>query len=66
MIALPTLAAPAKRALTSKGVESLDDLSLYTRREVARWHGIGPSALRVLEMELIRYDLAFKKEEPST
>lgn len=38
MIALPTLAAPAKRALTSKGVESLDDLSLYTRRCELAWN----------------------------
>ena len=66
MIALPTLAAPAKRALVAKEVESLHDLCPYTRREVASWHGIGPNALRVLELELIKHHLAFKEEEPST
>jgi|UPI00054F88EE hypothetical protein len=66
MIALPKLAAPAKRALVAKEVESLHDLCPYTRREVASWHGIGPNALRVLELELIKHHLAFKEEEPST
>ncbi|MFY7868065.1 MAG: hypothetical protein ACOVQN_01085 [Exiguobacterium sp.] len=66
MIALPKLAAPAKRALVAKEVESLHDLCLYTRREVASWHGIGPNALRVLELELLKHHLAFKEEEPST
>lgn len=66
MIALPKLAAPAKRALVAKEVESLHDLCPYTRREVASWHGIGPNALRVLELELIKHHLAFKVEEPST
>lgn len=66
MIALPTLASPAQRALVAKGIESLHDVCLYTRHEVASWHGIGPSALRVLELELIKHHLAFKEEEPST
>ncbi|MGE6490166.1 hypothetical protein ACQKD4_00565 [Exiguobacterium sp. NPDC077395] len=66
MIALPKLAAPAKRALTSKGVDSLDDLSLYTRREVESWHGVGPNAIHVLQNELTKYHLAFKEEKPST
>lgn len=66
MIALPTLAAPAKRALVAKEVESLHDLCPYTRREVASWHGIGPNALFVLEAELLKHNLAFKMEEPST
>lgn len=66
MIALPKLAAPAKRALVAKEVESLHDLCPYTRREVASWHGIGSNALRVLELELIKHHLAFKEEEPST
>ena len=66
MIALPKLAAPAKRALVAKEVESLHDLCHYTRHEVASWHGIGPNALRVLELELIKHHLAFKEEEPST
>lgn len=66
MIALPKLAAPAKRALKSKGVNSLDDLSLYTRREVESWHGIGPNAIHVLQNELTKHHLTFKREEPST
>ncbi len=66
MIALPKLAAPAKRALVAKEVESLHDLCPYTRREVASWHGIGPNALFVLEAELLKHNLAFKMEEPST
>ena len=66
MIALPKLAAPAKRALVAKGIESLHELCPYTRREVASWHGIGPNALFVLEAELLKHNLAFKMEEPST
>lgn len=66
MITLPKLAAPAKRALVAKEVESLHELCPYTRREVASWHGIGPNALFVLEAELLKHNLAFKMEEPST
>lgn len=66
MIALPKLAAPAKRALTSKGVDSLDALSLYTRREVESWHGVGPNAIHLLQKELTKHHLAFMEEEPST
>ncbi|MDE0563932.1 hypothetical protein [Exiguobacterium sp. B2(2022)] len=66
MIALPKLAAPAKRALMSKGVNSLDDLCSYTRREVKNFHGVGPNAMRVLQNELTKHHLTFKREEPST
>lgn len=60
MIALPTLASPAQRALVAKEVESLHDLCHYTRHEVASWYGIEPRALRILEVELRKRNLAFK------
>ncbi|WP_214821490.1 MULTISPECIES: hypothetical protein [unclassified Exiguobacterium] len=66
MIALPKLAAPVRRALASKGIESLNRLCHYTRHEVENWHGIGPNAINILQMELTKHHLAFKEEKPST
>jgi hypothetical protein len=48
--ALPSgLAAPARRALESAGLESLEDVARFPRDELAALHGMGPKALRLLE-----------------
>jgi hypothetical protein len=47
--ALPSgLAAPARRALESAGLESLEDVARFPRDELAALHGMGPKALRLL------------------
>jgi hypothetical protein len=48
--ALPSgLAAPARRALESAGLESLEDVARFPRDELAALHGMGPKALRLLD-----------------
>jgi hypothetical protein len=42
------LGAPARRALDSAGIRSLDDLTDWTRDELLDLHGIGPKAMRTL------------------
>lgn len=63
----PKLAAPAQRALASLGVTDLEKLSQFTEVEIARLHGMGPSALAKLCVALRELGLSFKqaKEEGS-
>jgi hypothetical protein len=49
---LGRLAAPARRALASAGVHSFKDLTQYSEKEVASWHGIGKNALVVIKQFL--------------
>ncbi len=42
------LSKPAKRALISHGISSPADLAKWSRGDVARLHGVGPSAFPVL------------------
>jgi hypothetical protein len=43
---------PARTALAAVGVHTLDDLTRWTRAEVAALHGVGPKALGVLDAAL--------------
>jgi hypothetical protein len=45
----PGLAAPARRALESAGLESLEDVARFPRDELAALHGMGAKALRLLD-----------------
>lgn len=46
---LPKLAAPARRALASAGIFTLDDLQRISPQALADLHGMGPNALAVLD-----------------
>lgn len=46
---LPKIGAPATRALTAAGYQNLGDLIDVERSALARLHGVGPKALRILE-----------------
>lgn len=54
------LSAPARRALESKKINSLADLSCYTKSEILALHGVGPSAIPKLEEALLMEGLTFK------
>jgi len=43
------IGAPATRALAAAGLTTLEDVVSAGRAEVARLHGVGPKALRVLD-----------------
>ena len=46
------LAAPARRALVNNKVLKLSDLKKYTFNEVADFHGMGPTALAILNLSV--------------
>ncbi|HEY8400898.1 MAG TPA: RNA polymerase alpha subunit C-terminal domain-containing protein [Cytophagaceae bacterium] len=58
---LSLIAAPARRALQSIGISTLEELSKYTEDEVLQLHGMGPTALAKIKEALKKEGLAFKK-----
>jgi hypothetical protein len=44
----PKLSAPARRALENAGYARLDQLAGVKQSELAKLHGMGPSAIRAL------------------
>ncbi len=57
---LSLLAAPARRAMESRGVSTLRKLALYREEEILEWHGMGPSSLPKLRKALAENGLKFK------
>ncbi|WCI09492.1 DNA-binding protein [Arthrobacter sp. OVS8] len=58
--AIPKIGAPATRALNAAGYVSLSELAGVPRSELARLHGVGPKALRILEQALAEHGLGLK------
>ncbi|MCC9144786.1 MULTISPECIES: helix-hairpin-helix domain-containing protein [unclassified Arthrobacter] len=56
--ALPKVGAPAARALTGAGYDSLRQLAGVPREQLASLHGMGPKALRIVEQSLAEHGLA--------
>jgi DNA-directed RNA polymerase alpha subunit len=54
---LPKIGAPATRALNNAGYTSLRQLVGVPRAELAKLHGMGPKALRIIEDNLARQGL---------
>ena len=54
---LPKIGAPATRALSNAGYTSLRQLAGVPRAELARLHGMGPKALRIIEDNLAEQGL---------
>ncbi|MDJ0363401.1 helix-hairpin-helix domain-containing protein [Rhodococcus sp. H29-C3] len=52
---LPKIGAPATRALTTAGYKNLSDVIDVEPSELARLHGVGPKALRILNQALEDY-----------
>ena len=57
---LSKVSAPARRALENKGIKDLEELSHWSKKDLLNLHGIGPTAIPVLEKELISFGLKFK------
>jgi uncharacterized protein YdhG (YjbR/CyaY superfamily) len=55
------LAAPAVRALRELRLSRLEDLSTHEKKSISELHGIGPSAMKVLEKEMDSLGLGFKE-----
>lgn len=60
MTALPKLAAPARRALASIGVDSIEALADHKELTIAALHGMGPNALRTLKIAMSKAGVAFR------
>ena len=58
---LPKLAAPAQRALTGAGIQSLKQLAKFSEAEIKKLHGIGPNALKQLQAALKAKGLQYRK-----
>jgi predicted flap endonuclease-1-like 5' DNA nuclease len=54
---LPRIGAPATRALNNAGYTSLRQLAGVPRAELAKLHGMGPKALRIIEDNLAKQGL---------
>ncbi len=55
------LSAPARRALESVQIKSLEDLSKFSEKEILALHGMGKASLPKLNAALKRCGLSFKK-----
>ena len=53
------LAKPARRALAGAGYRSLADLAKTREADLAKLHGMGPNALRLLREKLAARGLSF-------
>lgn len=56
------LAAPARRALASAGIERLEQLTSFTESDLLKLHGMGPKALDQLRVALEARGLAYAPE----
>lgn len=55
------LAAPARRALVNAKLLKLSDLKKLSEREFSALHGMGPSAVKVIKVEMKKRKISFKK-----
>ncbi len=60
---LALLASPARRALESLGIMRLGDIAKHSRAEIEGLHGIGPNAMKRIELAMKEAGLVFKPEK---
>ncbi len=57
---LTLLSAPARRALEHRGIQTVEELSKYSEKEILNLHGMGPASLPKLRKALEESGLSFK------
>lgn len=57
------LSNPAKRALSSAGIQRLQQLTNISETEIKQLHGIGPNAIKQLRDALAAKGLSFAAEK---
>ena len=57
---LPQVSAPARRALQNNGIKTLKELAKYTEAEILQFHGIGKTAIPLLQKALKEKGFNFK------
>ena len=60
---MANLPAPARRALESKEIDSIEKLATYSEKEILSLHGMGKSSIPKLKAALEEMGLAFKNRE---
>ena len=55
------LSAPARRALENKGITTLQQLAVFSKKEILALHGMGPASMPKLSNALSKAGLTFKK-----
>ncbi|WP_084820347.1 RNA polymerase alpha subunit C-terminal domain-containing protein [Mesobacillus campisalis] len=58
---LSKLSSPASNVLVHEGIDTLQELSKFTKKEVLKIHGIGPASLPILRALLEAEGLSFKE-----
>lgn len=58
---LEKLANPARRAILPLKLKRIQDFSKYSKEEISELHGIGPSAIALIEKEMKSWKVSFKK-----
>lgn len=62
---LSLLATPARRAFENNGIKTLQQLAKYSEAEIMNFHGIGKTAIPILQKALKEKGLAFKAAKKS-
>ncbi|MCH5689652.1 RNA polymerase alpha subunit C-terminal domain-containing protein [Niabella sp. W65] len=57
---LADLSAPARRALETAGITSLQQLATYSEKEILKLHGMGKASLPLLRTALKSAGIGFK------
>ena len=56
------MSGPSLRALHHAGIGSVDELTRWTERDVAKLHGMGPKGIRILRESLEATGRHFRRE----
>jgi DNA-directed RNA polymerase alpha subunit len=56
------LGKPANRALKNAGIETVDQLTSYSEKDLLSLHGFGPKALGIIKIILQENGLLLKEE----
>lgn len=59
---LSVIGAPAQRALLAQGINSIQQLATWSKNDLLKLHGVGPSAIPKLLTELKKNGLSWKDE----
>jgi DNA-directed RNA polymerase alpha subunit len=57
------LGRPANRALKDQGIETVNQLTAYTEKDLLALHAFGPKALGIIKRVLEEENLLLKEEE---
>ncbi|RXK17282.1 DNA-binding protein [Macrococcus sp. DPC7161] len=60
---LPKISKPATRALNKIGITTLEQVASRSDEELLSLHGVGPKAIKILQVALSEKGLKFKQDE---